>query len=61
VIRLLPEPVPGASVIGNDPSLPNQSAAGVGFGLSDAQANSASYLDYARAIAQTCPAGVAIG
>ena len=32
----------------------------MGFGLSSAQANSESFLDYEHAIAQSCPAGLAI-
>jgi hypothetical protein len=41
--------------------LPRQAAAEVGIGLSSAQANSESFLDYERAIAQSAPAGVAVG
>jgi hypothetical protein len=61
VVRLLPGSVPTTSILGGAQSgLPKQSAAEAGFGLSDAQANSESYLNYERAIAQSCPAGVAI-
>lgn len=60
VLRLLPGTVPGNSILGNVPYLPKQSVAEVGFGLSDAQANSESFLNYERSIAQSCPAGVAI-
>jgi hypothetical protein len=59
VIRLLPGSVPGSSIIAGAP-VPNQSAAEVGFGLSDARTDSESYLTYERSIAQSCPAGIAI-
>lgn len=61
VLRLLPGAVPASSVLpGAANQLPRESAAEVGFGLSSAQANSESFLNYERAVAQSAPAGVAI-
>lgn len=61
VLRLLPGAVPANSTLpGAANELPRQSAAELGFGLSNAQANSESYLNYERAIASSAPAGVAI-
>lgn len=61
VLRLLPGAVPANSILpGAANELPRQSAAELGFGLSSAQANSESYLNYERAIASSAPAGVAI-
>ncbi|HEX5116610.1 MAG TPA: hypothetical protein VFW65_15545 [Pseudonocardiaceae bacterium] len=61
VLRLLPGAVPANSVLpGAANQLPRNSAAELGFGLSSAQANSESFLNYERAIAQSAPAGVAI-
>lgn len=61
VLRLLPGAVPANAVLpGAASEIPRQSAAELGFGLSNAQANSESYLNYERAIAQSAPAGVAI-
>jgi hypothetical protein len=62
VLRLLPGAVPASAILpGAASELPRQSAAEVGFGLSSAQANSEAFLNYERAIAQSSPAGVAIG
>jgi hypothetical protein len=61
VLRLLPGAVPASAVLpGAASALPRQSAAELGFGLASAQANSESYLDYERAIAQSAPVGVAV-
>lgn len=61
VLRLLPGAVPANSVLpGAANQLPRNSAAELGFGLSSAQANSESFLNYERAIAQSAPGGVAI-
>jgi hypothetical protein len=61
VVRLLPGAVPANAVLpGAANSLPRQSAAELGIGLSSAQANSESFLNYERAIAQSSPAGIAI-
>ncbi|HKN98861.1 MAG TPA: hypothetical protein VJX10_17210 [Pseudonocardiaceae bacterium] len=61
VLRLLPGAVPANSILpGAANQLPRNSAAELGFGLSSAQANSESFLDFERAIAQSAPGGVAI-
>jgi hypothetical protein len=61
VLRLLPGAVPANAVLpGAANELPRQSAAELGFGLSSAQANSESFLNYERAIAQSAPAGIAV-
>ena len=61
VLRLLPGAVPASAVLpGAASELPRQSAAELGFGLASAQANSESYLDYERAMAQSAPAGIAV-
>jgi hypothetical protein len=61
VLRLLPGAVPASSVLpGAANQLPRNSAAELGFGLSSAQSNSESVLNYERAIAQSAPAGIAI-
>lgn len=61
VLRLAPGAVPANSILpGAANQLPRQSAAELGFGLSSAQANSESFLNYERAIASSAPAGVAI-
>jgi hypothetical protein len=62
VLRLAPGAVPPHVILpGAAQALPRQAAAEVGLGLSSAQANSESFLNYERAIAQSSPAGVAIG
>jgi hypothetical protein len=61
VLRLLPGAVPAPAILpGAANDLPRSSAAELGFGLSSAQANSESFLNYERAIAQSAPAGVAV-
>jgi hypothetical protein len=60
VFRLLPGAVPTTSILGPISTAPAQSLAETGFGLADARANSESYLSYERAIAQSCPAGIAV-
>ncbi|HWE90028.1 MAG TPA: hypothetical protein VG317_11265 [Pseudonocardiaceae bacterium] len=59
VFRLLPGAVPTTSILGSVAGAPPQSLAEAGFGLSDARANSESYLNYEHAIAQSCPGGIA--
>ena len=62
VLRLLPGAVPASAILpGAASELPRQSAAELGFGLSSAQANSEAFLSYEHAIAQSAPAGVAVG
>jgi hypothetical protein len=61
VLRLLPGSVPTGTVLPGASSMyPDQSAAEAGIGLSSAQANSEAFLSYEHAIAQSCPAGIAI-
>jgi hypothetical protein len=61
VLRLLPGAVPATAILpGAADQLPRQSAAELGMGLSSAQANSESFLNYEHAIAQSSPAGIAI-
>jgi hypothetical protein len=61
VLRLLPGAVPANVVLpGAAASIPRQSAAELGLGLSSAQANSEAFLSYEHAIAQSSPAGIAI-
>jgi hypothetical protein len=61
VIQLLPGAVPASAILpGASQEIPKQALAEMGFGLSSAQANSESYLNYEHAIAQSCPAGLAI-
>ncbi|HEY4024765.1 MAG TPA: hypothetical protein VGM75_39190 [Pseudonocardiaceae bacterium] len=61
VVQLLPGAVPASAILpGASQEIPKQALAEVGFGLSSAQANSESYLSYEHAIAQSCPAGLAI-
>ncbi len=61
VIQLLPGAVPASTILpGASREIPKQALAEMGFGLSSAQANSESYLNYEHAIAQSCPAGLAI-
>jgi hypothetical protein len=61
VVQLLPGAVPATSILpGASAEIPKQALAELGFGLSSAQANSEAYLSYEHAIAQSCPAGLAI-
>lgn len=61
ILRLLPGAVPANTILpGAAQALPRQSAAELGFGLSSAQANSESYLNYERAIAESSPGGIAV-
>lgn len=61
VLRLLPNSSATKTILpGFEDQLPKQAAAELGFGLSSAQANSESYLNYERAIAQASPMGVAL-
>ncbi|HEX4222904.1 MAG TPA: hypothetical protein VHZ97_11110 [Pseudonocardiaceae bacterium] len=61
VVQLLPGAVPATVILpGASSEIPKQALAQLGFGLSSAQANSESFLNYEHAIAQSCPAGVAI-
>lgn len=60
VFRLLPGAVPATSILGPVPNAPAQSLAEAGFGLADARADSEAYLSYEHAIAQSCPAGIAV-
>jgi hypothetical protein len=61
VLQLLPGAVPASAILpGASQEIPKQALAELGFGLSSAQANSESYLNYEHAIAQSCPGGLAI-
>lgn len=62
MVRLLPQAVPTDAILpGAEDDLPKQSALEGGFGLSNAKADSESYLTYERSIASASPAGLAIG
>lgn len=61
MVRLLPQAVPTDSILpGAEDDLPKQSALEGGFGLSNAKADSESYLTYERSIASASPAGLSI-
>ncbi|GAA1238096.1 hypothetical protein GCM10009676_23300 [Prauserella halophila] len=61
MVRLLPQAVPTDAILpGAEEDLPKQSALEGGFGLSNARANSESYLTYEHSIASASPAGVAV-
>ncbi|HEY2694026.1 MAG TPA: hypothetical protein VGJ45_01010 [Pseudonocardiaceae bacterium] len=61
VVQLLPGAVPASAILpGASQEIPKQALVQLGFGLSSAQANSESFLNYEHAIAQSCPAGLAI-
>lgn len=61
VLQLLPGAVPASAILpGASQEIPKQALTELGFGLSSAQANSESYLNYEHAIAQSCPGGLAI-
>ncbi|MGH3629519.1 MAG: hypothetical protein ACRDRL_19040, partial [Sciscionella sp.] len=60
VLRLLPNSVTTKTTLqGAGNAVPKQSAGELGFGLSSAQVNSESYLNYEHAIAQSAPMGIA--
>ncbi|WP_020669722.1 hypothetical protein [Amycolatopsis nigrescens] len=61
VLRLLPNAVETPAILpGMGEVLPKQSALEGGVGLSSAQANSESYLNYERSIAQASPFGLSV-
>jgi hypothetical protein len=62
ILRLLPNAVPTSSMLpGYGDQLPKQAVLEAGLGLSSAQANSEAYLSWERAVAQSAPAGMAVG
>ncbi|WP_019813774.1 hypothetical protein [Saccharomonospora saliphila] len=61
VLRLGPEAVPADSILpGAHEELPDQSALEGGFGLAKATADSESYLNYERAVAEAAPFGLSV-
>ncbi|OLF07780.1 hypothetical protein BLA60_25995 [Actinophytocola xinjiangensis] len=61
IVRILPNSVPTRAIVpGAEDKLPKQPAVEVGFGISSAQVNSESYLEFEHAIAQAAPGGLAV-
>lgn len=62
IVRILPNSVPTGTIVpGAEDKLPRQPAVELGFGISSAQVNSESYLEFEHAIAQAAPGGLAVG
>ncbi|GAB3443055.1 hypothetical protein [Actinophytocola sediminis] len=61
IVRILPNSVPTKAIVpGAEAKLPKQPAVELGFGISSAQVNSESYLEFEHAIAQAAPGGLAL-